>query len=95
MTKSEATITPRQSRELGEMGQALSIMLGELAKEWLTKEGMTDDRSQIAAVLTVLEATAFLTVSKLLEPEERAAAVRTMSISLRQSLSRYHKDTGQ
>jgi hypothetical protein len=63
-----------------------------LAAEFLRDHDMKDPRSFISAQLTIMEAMIFLTITKILEPDERIPALRAMMISLRRSLTRYHQE---
>lgn len=85
-------ITYDQSAQLGRAGQALAIALSEIADEFISEHAMTDPRARIAAILTAMEAMIFLTLTDLLDHDDRIPTLRTMTISLRQALTRFHQE---
>lgn len=91
----ESHITLAQSRALGGIGKALSEAMITMAEEFVEEEEMQHPNSRNAAVFTILEALIFLTLTEMLEPEERAPVLRLISIGTRKSLAHYHQDTGQ
>ena len=90
-------ITDEQAAALGRLAQGLlDVSVVPAVELWLKDEGFPDNgRYQTAALMTFLDALAFMIIATNLAPENRLAAAREHCRNLRTNIRHYHRDTGR